>query len=160
MGRGRGSSSKEAFRDIAVKLTEKAIEGLGGLERFVKSGDVVWVKPNIGWDRTPELAANTNPDVVATIVRLCFEAGAKKVKVGDNPCTAPRRPISTAASPRRPRPLGAEVLFLDESRVKTHEHPGRAGQEDPDLSGDHRMRPGDQRARRQAPRALPTPRCA
>ena len=67
----------ERLQQIAVQLTEKAIEAIGGLKRFVSRGSVVWVKPNIGWDRTPEQAANTNPDVVATVVRLCFEAGAK-----------------------------------------------------------------------------------
>ena len=46
--------------------------------RFVSRGDVVWVKPNIGWNRRPEQAATTNPDVVATLVALCFEAGAKQ----------------------------------------------------------------------------------
>ena len=72
------------------------------MKRFVSRGDVVWVKPNIGWDRTPEQAANTNPDVVATLIRLCFDAGAKTVKVGDNPCDAAQKATRPAASPRRP----------------------------------------------------------
>ena len=63
----------------AVSLTEAAIASLGGMERFVNKGDTVWVKPNIGWNRRPELAANTNPDVVGTLVRLCKDAGAKKI---------------------------------------------------------------------------------
>ena len=83
---GNGQPTAAELKQIAVKLTEKAIEGLGGLKRFVSRGAVVWIKPNIGWDRTPEQAANTNPDVVATLVRLCFEAGAKRVKIGDNTC--------------------------------------------------------------------------
>lgn len=83
---GQGEPDADALKRIAVELTEQAVAGIGGLKRFVSRGDVVWVKPNIGWDRTPELAANTNPDVVATLVRLCYAAGAKKVKVGDNPC--------------------------------------------------------------------------
>ena len=82
---GAPSPTNDQIKQIAVKLTEKAIEGLGGMKRFVKQGDVVWVKPNIAWDRSPEQAANTNPEVVATLIRLCFEAGAKRVKVGDNP---------------------------------------------------------------------------
>ena len=52
--------------------------------QFVAKGDVVMVKPNIGWDRTPELAACTNPEVVKTLVELCLAAGAKKVIVMDN----------------------------------------------------------------------------
>ena len=108
----------EQIRKAAVKLTEAAIEGLGGLKRFVSKGDVVWVKPNIGWDRTPELAANTNPDVVATLVRLCFEAGAKTVKVGDNPCDIARKTYETSGIAEAVRPLGAEVVFLDRRRFR------------------------------------------
>jgi uncharacterized protein (DUF362 family) len=103
---------------MAAQLTEKAIEGLGGLGRFVKRGDVVWVKPNIGWDRSPELAANTNPAVVATLVRLCFEAGAKKVKVGDNSCDRPDASYQSSGIPDAVRPLGAEVLLPDRLRFR------------------------------------------
>ena len=71
--------------EAAGKMTEKAIAALGGMKRFVKNGEVVWIKPNIGWDRKPEQAGNTNPQIVATLVRLCLDAGAKAVKVGDNP---------------------------------------------------------------------------
>ncbi len=60
-----------------TQLARQAVEELGGMRRFISRGDVVLVKPNIGWDRTPEQAANTNPDVVAEIVRQCSNAGAK-----------------------------------------------------------------------------------
>ncbi|HEY3234965.1 MAG TPA: cytoplasmic protein, partial [Polyangiaceae bacterium] len=46
--------------DPAV-LTRRAVEALGGMRRFVSNGDVVAIKPNIGWDRMPVHAANTNP---------------------------------------------------------------------------------------------------
>jgi uncharacterized protein (DUF362 family) len=72
-------------------MTRAAVMALGGMGKFVKKGEVVVVKPNIGWDRTPELAANTNPDVVKTVVKMCLEAGAKKVRVMDRTCNDPRR---------------------------------------------------------------------
>lgn len=72
-------------------LTRAAVDKLGGMKKFVASGDVVIVKPNIGWDRTPELAANTHPEVVRTVVAMCLEAGAKQVKVMDRTCNDPRR---------------------------------------------------------------------
>jgi uncharacterized protein (DUF362 family) len=106
------------FQKVAVSLTEKALEAVGGLKRFMGRGAVVWVKPNIGWDRTPELAANTNPDVVATIVRLCFDAGAKKVIVGDNPCDLPAKAYASSGIPDAVKKLGAEVLLLDRTRFK------------------------------------------
>ncbi len=69
-------------------ITKKAIEALGGIDRFVRKGDTVVIKPNIGWDRAPEYAANTNPEVIETLIRLCRAAGAKRVRVFDNTCNA------------------------------------------------------------------------
>lgn len=72
-------------------ITRNAINKLGGMKRFVKSGDVVVVKPNIGWDRNSDQAANTNPLVVKAIVEEALRAGAKKVKVFDRTCNDARR---------------------------------------------------------------------
>jgi uncharacterized protein (DUF362 family) len=77
-------------KDYAV-ITRNVVAALGGMQRFVKPGNVVVVKPNIGWDRRPEYAATTHPLVVRAIVEECIKAGAKKVKVFDNPCNDPRR---------------------------------------------------------------------
>jgi uncharacterized protein (DUF362 family) len=68
-----------------VMLT-RALKELGGIGHFVKRGQKVVIKPNIGWDRKPELAANTNPELVGTLVRLCKSAGASEVIVFDNTC--------------------------------------------------------------------------
>ncbi len=67
------------------------IESMGGMARFVKKGDRVVVKPNIGWDRTPEQAADTHPQVVVALVKLALEAGAERVSVFDRPCNEERR---------------------------------------------------------------------
>ncbi|HIJ95622.1 MAG TPA: DUF362 domain-containing protein [Desulfuromonadales bacterium] len=72
-------------------ITRKAINALGGIKKFVKPGNVVVVKPNMGWDRSVELAANTHPLVVRAVVEECLAAGAKKVKVFDNTCNDARR---------------------------------------------------------------------
>jgi len=71
--------------------TRKAINGVGGMKRFVKAGDVVVVKPNMGWDRSSEYGANTHPQVVRAVVEECLAAGAKKVKVFDHTCNDSRR---------------------------------------------------------------------
>ena len=65
-------------------LVRAAVEALGGMRKFVKRGATVLVKPNIAWARKPEQAATTNPEVVAEIVRLCKQAGAREVKVMDH----------------------------------------------------------------------------
>jgi uncharacterized protein (DUF362 family) len=80
-----------ATGESPAAITRKAVDTLGGIRRFVKPGAVVVVKPNIGWDRTPEQAANTTPAVVAELVKMSFEAGAKTVKVFDLPCNDARR---------------------------------------------------------------------
>jgi uncharacterized protein (DUF362 family) len=67
-------------------ITKRAIAAIGGMERFVKSGDDVVVKPNIcNANHSFEYASTTNPQVVATLVALALEAGAKRVRVMDNP---------------------------------------------------------------------------
>jgi uncharacterized protein (DUF362 family) len=72
-------------------ITRNALEAAGGVKRFVKAGNVVVIKPNIGWDRRPEQAACTHPAVVRALAEECIAAGARKVKVFDNPCNEPRR---------------------------------------------------------------------
>lgn len=69
-----------------AEMFKKAIAELGGMGKFVKKGQKVVVKPNIGWDRTPELAANTNPELVTEIIKQCFTSGAKEVVVFDHTC--------------------------------------------------------------------------
>ncbi|MCK5861186.1 MAG: DUF362 domain-containing protein, partial [Candidatus Hydrogenedentes bacterium] len=93
-------------------------EALGGMKRFVSKGDVVWVKPNMAWDRTPEQSSNTNPDVVKTLVRLCFDAGAKTVKVGDHTCNPAKKSYKKSKIADAVQSVGAEVVFLDKNRFR------------------------------------------
>ncbi len=72
-----------------ARLVRAAVDALGGMSKFVRPGARVVVKPNIGWACRPEQAATTNPEVVAEIVRLCRKAGAREVKVIDNPVDRP-----------------------------------------------------------------------
>ena len=109
----RWKGNEGAVQDIAGKLTEQAVSALGGMKRFVGKDDVVWIKANIGWDRTPEQAANTNPDVVKTLIRLCLEAGAKTVKVGDNPCNPAEKSYSNSKIAEAAEAAGGKVVYLD-----------------------------------------------
>ena len=107
-------------------ITEAAIRVLGGMSRFVSRGDVVLVKPNIAWDRTPEQAATTNPQVVATLVRLCLDAGAKEVKVFDHPCEDPRRCYVRSGIMEAAKGAGAKVSYVDERRFRKMDLKGEA----------------------------------
>lgn len=72
-------------------LVERVLSPLGGMNKFVKTGDTVVIKPNIGWDRKPEQAANTHPQIVKALVEHVLDAGAKEVKVFDRTCNEERR---------------------------------------------------------------------
>ena len=74
-----------------AQMVGDTIQALGGMKRFVNPGEVVVVKPNMAWDRPPEMAANANPVVVRQVVELCLEAGAKQVKVLDYTCDDARK---------------------------------------------------------------------
>lgn len=101
------------------QLVDAAIEALGGMRRFVSKGDRVLLKPNIGWDRKPEFAANTNPDAVARVVELCLDAGAKRVTVMDRPCNDPRRSYKNSGIEEAAKKAGAVVVHPDEDRAKS-----------------------------------------
>lgn len=105
--------------DNPEKLTRKAIEAYGGMSRFVKKGDVVVVKPNIGWDRLPAQGANTNPDVVKALVEMAYEAGAKKVKVFDNSVNNPQSCYQRSGIMEKAKAAGAEVIFMNPNLYKT-----------------------------------------
>jgi uncharacterized protein (DUF362 family) len=65
-------------------MFDLGIQELGGMGAFVQKGQKVLIKPNMGWDVIPELAANTNPLLVKRIIEHCFKAGAKEVYVFDH----------------------------------------------------------------------------
>lgn len=102
-----------------AEITKNVISALGGMQRFVKKGDVVVVKPNIGWDRRPEYAANTHPIVARTIVEECLKAGAKRVKVFDNPCNDPRRSYENSGMVGALKGIkGVELKHTENERFK------------------------------------------
>ncbi len=114
-----------AFPQLAVitngtpeQLLQHALEQLGGIRRFISRNDVVIIKPNIAWDRTPEQAANTNPLLIAELVRQCWNAGAKKVIVTDVSCNDPRRCFQRSGIADAAAHEGAQVLLPDSSKFK------------------------------------------
>ncbi len=91
------------------KMFEKAIDAMGGMSKFVKRGQTVVVKPNIGWDVSPERAGNTNPKLVARIIKHCFDAGASKVYVFDHTCDEWKKCYQNSGIEKAAKEAGAKV---------------------------------------------------
>lgn len=100
------------------QLLTAALKAYGGLERFIDKGDVVVIKPNIAWDRPPELAATTNPELIAALVKACKQAGAKEVKVFDRTCNNPRRSYRTSKIKQMAQKAGAKVEYIRRTKFK------------------------------------------
>ena len=86
------------------------IQELGGMGIFVQKGQKVLVKPNIGWDVIPELAANTNPALVKRIIEHCFKAGAKEVYVFDHTCDNWVNTYKNSGIEKAAKSAGAKVV--------------------------------------------------
>ena len=100
------------------ELTRKVFEAAGGMGQFVSRGDVVAIKPNMSWARRPELAATTNPEVVETVIELCLDAGAKKVRLADYTIHDARRCFALTGMGAVAKKTGAEIVFPRSSRLK------------------------------------------
>jgi uncharacterized protein (DUF362 family) len=97
------------------KALSAALDKLGGVSRFIKTGEKVLIKPNVGWDRQPEQAANTNPDLVEAMVRLCLSAGATEVWVTDVSINDPYRSFARSGIEAGVKKAGGKVKFSTES---------------------------------------------
>jgi uncharacterized protein (DUF362 family) len=73
----------------ALQMIEGALQAMGGINHFITKGDVVVVKPNVAFDKNPDLGATTQPDMIGALVKLCKAAGARKVIICDNPINNP-----------------------------------------------------------------------
>ncbi|MGB6031900.1 MAG: DUF362 domain-containing protein, partial [Bacteroidota bacterium] len=106
-------------------MFDRGIEALGGMKMFVRKGQTVAVKPNIGWDVTPERAGNTNPGLVQRIIEHCYDAGARQVYVFDHTCDNWQGCYSRSGIERAAKDAGAKVVPGDsESYYQSVSVPG------------------------------------
>jgi uncharacterized protein (DUF362 family) len=101
-----------------LALLHAAVDAYSGISNFISKGDRVVIKPNIGWDRKPEQAANTNPQLVAELVKMCFEAGAAEVKIFDRTCNNPQRCYKNSEIESLSKKYGAEVDQIRDFKFK------------------------------------------
>lgn len=94
-----------------AKSVRRALDALGGIEKFVTRGDRVVLKVNAGFTTPPTFSATTHPDLVAEVVRLCIAAGASAVMVTDNPVNDPVSSFELSGIALAARSAGAAVVL-------------------------------------------------
>jgi uncharacterized protein (DUF362 family) len=104
-------------------ITRAAVDAIGGMKRFVKSGQTVVVKPNICTAMAPEYAATTNPEIVATLITMCKEAGASSVKVLDYPWGSIRTNYKESGIEAAVQQAGGEMIAITPVKWKKVEIP-------------------------------------
>jgi len=97
-------------------MYKRGIAAMGGMKAFVKKGLKVVVKPNIGWDKKPEFAANTNPQLVAAIVKDCLAAGAAEVVVFDHTCDEWQACYKNSGIEAAAKAAGAKIAFAHDEK--------------------------------------------
>jgi uncharacterized protein (DUF362 family) len=108
--------ANNAYDLVAIKggeadtMFDKGIASLGGMKNFVKKGQKVVIKPNIGWDVVPEKGANTNPKLVSRIIQHCLNAGAKEVFVFDHTCDNWTRCYSNSGIEKAVKDAGGKIV--------------------------------------------------
>ena len=98
-----------------VKAALETMGGDGGVSHFITKGDVVVIKPNVAFDKNPDLAATTQPDTLAAVVKLCLGGGARKVIVADNPINNPESCFFKTKVGEAAIRAGAELMLPKES---------------------------------------------
>ena len=113
------SAPPAAYDLVAVKggepevMFDRAIEALGGMVKFVAKGKKVLVKPNIGWDVSPERGGNTHPKLVRRIIEHCINAGASEVSVFDHSCDNWRSTYKTSGIQQAVKDAGGKIVSGD-----------------------------------------------
>jgi uncharacterized protein (DUF362 family) len=93
-----------------AQLLQAAIAPLGGMGRFVKKGQRVVIKANIAWARTPDQACTNNPDLFSALIKMCYEAGAKRVAVWDHTCDNYQFTFSRSGLKEAAQKAGADIF--------------------------------------------------
>ena len=104
-------------------MFDLGIQELGGMGTFVQKGQKVLIKPNIGWDVIPDLAANTNHLLVKRIIEHCFKAGAKEVYVFDHTCDNWNNCYNNSGIAKAAKSAGAKVVPANSCLLYTSPSP-------------------------------------
>src|SRR5512136_236671 len=93
-----------------TQLLQAAMAPIGGMGRFVKKGQRVVIKANVAWARTPEQACTNNPELLSALIKMCYQAGAKRVAVWDHTCDNYQFTFARSGLKEAGQKAGADVL--------------------------------------------------
>lgn len=99
-----------ASQGTPAQLLQAAMAPLGGMGRFVKKGQRVVIKANFAWARTPEQACTNNPELMAALIKMIYDAGAKKVAVWDHTCDNYQFCLIRSGLKKTAQNAGAEIF--------------------------------------------------
>lgn len=117
VGIGRGGTPRE--------MLLKALDAIGGLAHFVQPGDIVLIKPNVAFDRSPNLGATTNPAIIDVLVRLLLvDARASEVRIADNPIESPADCFAKSGIGAAAEAAGGRVYLPDSNAFEPLHTPG------------------------------------
>lgn len=102
-----------------VRAAVAGLDPMHGMGRFIRQGDSVLIKPNVGFDRPPHLGATTHPEVLRWVIRLCMESGASRVTIADNPIESPEACFRRSGILRVAESEGAQILWPDRNDIET-----------------------------------------
>jgi uncharacterized protein (DUF362 family) len=109
---------------LAVKL-RKALDALGGITHYIKPGDVVLLKPNVAFDRSPILGATTNPEIIEELIKLLLvDCRAGEVRVADNPIESPADCFAKSGIRLAAERAGARIYLPDSNAFQDLHTPG------------------------------------
>jgi uncharacterized protein (DUF362 family) len=117
----RSPRADSAYPDVVAvrsadhtRAVAAAVGLIGGIGRFISKGDIVTIKPNIGWDRTAAQGANTDPELVKAMATQCLEAGARRVLVADVPCNEARLTFVRSGISSAVKETGADLIMPEQ----------------------------------------------
>jgi uncharacterized protein (DUF362 family) len=117
VGIGRGPS-------VAERLV-KALDAAGGLKHFIAPGDIVMIKPNVAFDRSPNLGATTNPEILETLIKMILvDCRAQEVRVTDNPIESPPDCFAKSGVQLASERAGGRVYLPDSNAFRMLNTPG------------------------------------
>lgn len=110
--------------DVA-SLLRKALDAVGGIRHYIQPGDIVLVKPNVAFDRSPNLAATSNPQIIKELIQLLLvDCRAAEVRVADNPIESPADCFAKSGIRAAVEQAGGRVFLPDGNAFRTLNTPG------------------------------------